>query len=86
MMIPLNMPPSIFSECNPHSSRGLCFFRKHHCHSEWGSGKCAVLNLDGTLTINYEFTTAGYNSPPIADDQTVITFMDTPVEITLTAC
>jgi hypothetical protein len=43
------------------------------------------LNPDGTLTVSYEFATAGYNTPPIADDQTVMTLKGTPVEITLTA-
>ncbi|MBW6465865.1 MAG: choice-of-anchor J domain-containing protein [Brevefilum sp.] len=49
-----------------------------------GEAANALLNADGTLTVSYEFATAGYNSPPIAEDQTVMTLKGNPVEITLT--
>jgi hypothetical protein len=49
-----------------------------------GEAANALLNANGTLTVSYEFATAGYNSPPIAEDQTVMTLKGNPVEITLT--
>ena len=49
-----------------------------------GEDANVFLNPDGTLTASYEFKTAGYNTPPIADDQTVITLKGNPIEITIT--